>query len=396
MTEPTPRQGLFEICEQATPAVAPGLVALVRGGGAELYHEAHGVRALVNAGGRAADWVDRPVQRDDIFDLASLTKVLCTTILSAQLVQEGVWGLDQPLPAPCDKPGPNTTLAEILAHCSGFPAHKPFYKDYAWPSEESRDSLLHRVLESPASYPAKSQSVYSDLGFITLGAAIEWQLGERLDRIFEDRIARPLGLDQSGPDWVGFLPLDTPSRALPAGLDARVLPSEVYGDPEGPTALEGDYQQLRYRWAGPERWARGQVHDDNAYCLLGVAGHAGLFGTASGVAQIAQAWLAGAPLGLEPELLQRFETQVPWIQDKGTRCLGWDGVSADSALDPRAFCHLGYTGTGLWIERGDTPAIYVLLSHRVHTGRSDSQGIRELRRRFCQAAKEWVRREDIS
>lgn len=391
MSDQAMRERLFSTCEQAiTQGVAPGLVALIQRDGGQLYHEAHGRRASVDAGGSASEWVSAPLRRDDIFDLASLTKVLCTTILTAQLVEQGDWCLDAPLPAPCDRPTSETTLADVLAHCSGFCAHQPFYTEYAWPSEQSRDSLLHRVLETPAQYPRKSKAVYSDLGFITLGAAMEWHYGQRLDRIFEDRIARPLGLDGNDEHWVGFLPLDVPSATMTPGLDGRVLPSEVYRNPESASASEGDYHQLRYRWAGPEHWARGQVHDDNAYCMLGVAGHAGLFGTAAGVAQIANAWLAGGPLGLSQETLQRFETKVPGLDASSTRCLGWDGVAQDSPLSPNAFCHLGYTGTGLWIERDRVNAVYVLLSHRVHKGRQDPTAIRALRRSVCEQGHAWA------
>lgn len=391
MSEEMQRDRLFSTLEHAVQAeVAPGLVALVQVRGAQLYHEAHGVRASIDAGGQAGDWVGQAVARDDLFDLASLTKVLCTTILAAQLVQEGSWQLDAPLPTPCDRPFPETTLFEILAHCSGFAAHLPFYVDYAWPSAESRDSLLHRVLETSAAYPAKSKAVYSDLGFITLGAAIEWHYGQRLDQVFEQKIARPLGLDLDPQDWVGFLPLDTPTSLLSAGVDARVLPTEVYKDPDGANPGEGDYQRLRYRWSGDEHWARGQVHDDNAFCLLGVAGHAGLFGTASGVARIARAWIDGAPLGISPKLSARFEARAnPELKDS-TRCLGWDGVSQDSPLSDSACCHLGYTGTGLWFERGCADAIYVLLSHRVHAGRGDAAAIRALRREFCRQGHAWA------
>lgn len=397
MSDQVMRERLFETGEAAVKrGVAPGLVALVNCDGAELYYEAHGRKASVARGGEAGDWVNAPLQRDDVFDLASLTKVLCTTILAAQLVQDGAWGLDQPLPAPCDRPLETTTLAELLAHCSGLTAHVPYYVDYAWPSEESRESILHRVLQAPVAYPPRSQAVYSDLGFILLGTAIEWHYGQRLDQVFENRIARPLGLDRNDEHWVGFLPLDTPSKSLPEGLEPRVLPTECYEDPEGERSPIGDYHKLRYRWSGQERWARGQVHDDNCYCLLGVAGHAGLFGTARGVAQIASAWLDGDALGIDIALRKRFESKCNLAQVAHTRGLGWDGVGSESPLERGAFCHLGYTGTGLWIERGPANAIYVLLSHRVHTGRQNAEGIRELRKQFCAHAKNCTRNRNQS
>lgn len=383
------RQRLFSTCEAGVAqAVAPGLVALVERQGASLYHEAHGLRAsrCGGSGGQGEQWVGAPAQRDDIFDLASLTKVLCTTILAAQLVSEGTWTLDEPLPGPYGGPWKQSSLADVLAHCSGYPAHVPFYRDYSWPSQESRDSVLHRVLNTPAEYPLRSRAVYSDLGFIALGAALEWQHGKRLDQLFEDRVARLLGLDRAPEYWVGFLPLDHPSEELPPGLDERILPSEVYQDPEGATPASGDYQALRYRWAGPERWARGQVHDDNAYCMLGVAGHAGLFGSAAGVAQIARAWLLGDPLQIAAEVRERFEQRWPGGPKDSTRALGWDGVAAQHGMSPRAFCHLGYTGTGLWIDPEGGDAFCLLLSHRVHRGRGDAAGIRGLRQRFCQAS----------
>jgi CubicO group peptidase (beta-lactamase class C family) len=180
---------------------------------------------------------------------------------------------------------------------------------------------------------------------------------------------------------VGFRPVGP--GLLSADEAARIAPTEVY-DP-------------RLHAAGSPAWfavradrdcAHGEVHDDNAYAMGGVAGHAGLFGTAEAVLVLARAWLAGQLPGVDAELTRRFFRRS--AVSTSTRRLGWDGESPDGsgssggALGPEAVGHTGYTGTSLWLDPA-TRAVYVLLSNRVHPTR-ENESIRSLRRWFHQIA----------
>lgn len=387
------RQALFELCEAAVQRrVFPGVVAYVERGHSQLYHEAHGNCASYSAAPQHNDLVHRPLAVEGVFDLASLTKVLATTILVAQLVEQQKWALDQPLAEAWAPAAPRATLAQILAHCAGCVAHRPYYREFAWPSEQSRQSLIDRAPREEPGYAVGTDSVYSDLGFILLGSALEAYYEQRLDQIFVQQISRPLDLDQDPERWVGFLPLDRETFAygdVPQEIQERILPSEVYLPSFYTKQDRPDYLDLRARCAGEGRWARGEVHDDNAFCMLGVAGHAGLFGTALGVAEIARAWLDSERLGIGQRTRDLFMNTRP--RKSSSRRLGWDGKSpegvlAESTLSDAAIGHLGFSGTSLWIDPGEEPAIYIALSHRVHPRRWDASYMRDFRRAFHRLA----------
>ena len=285
-----------------------------------------------------------------VFDLASVTKVLCTTAL----VLETRLPLD-----------PHT--ADLLFHRSGLPAFLPYFEkellahpqlfEGAQPELRAavRRSVLERVAATPKERPAGTQSVYSDLGFILLGAALEASSGVPLDRLFTERIAAPLGLT------AGFRRLSSapslPPEFAPTG---RTRPREPAPGQEG-------------LWSVPERPAQPcEVDDDNAWCLDGVSGHAGLFGTALDVARFGQAILEG-----------RWSPPSPWRPDAATpgstRALGFDTPSAEGAscgqrfgkAGPRgAIGHLGFTGTSLWIDL-DRQLVVAFLTNRVALGRAN-------------------------
>jgi CubicO group peptidase (beta-lactamase class C family) len=363
--------------EAIAAEVMPGCSALVWRDGELRHAGAHGWLARhVMAGQR------EPVSLATRYDLASLTKVLATTTLLAQAVGLGQLALEGRLPESLalgrEKYRP--TLRDLLEHASGLAAHREFFHEPWSLGIGARDELIAAVRDVPLAAAPRSQAIYSDLGFLLLGAWLEQLAGERLDALFLSRIARPLGLEGA----LGFAGLEP----LPA---EQVAATEVY-DATLHAGARPHWYAIRER-AG-QRVACGLVHDDNCLVMGGVAGHAGLFGTAMGVLGVARAWLERRLPLLDPDtsaaVVDEFTT--PSSVPGSTRRRGFDGPSPDGsgatghALSSQAYGHLGFTGTSVWIDP-PTRAIYVLLSNRVHPTRADDR-IRALRRDFHRLAVE--------
>lgn len=373
-----PRQALFDLLESAVGEVFPGCVALVWRDGATLYHEAHGTVATHR-------WIPaegKPVVRDQIYDLASLTKVLCTTSIAALAVSEGVLELDAPVPAPWSAGCPGATLADLLEHCSGYAAHHEFFNEV---EPYSADGILERIVATSPAYPLRSKAVYSDLGFMVLGRWLEQAYGRDLDVLFTDKVMLALGLDDKPIPHLGFYRLHGyPPKPRPHR--ERIAPTEIYDDALHPGGVPSHFDVRKNSSV-----AHGLVHDDNAFVWGGVAGHAGLFGTAQGVLDVARAWVLNLLPGLSPAVRDRF--WQPSIVAGSTRRLGWDGPSPDGsgtagrAVTASAVGHTGYTGTSVWVDpdAAGGPTIYVLLSNRVHPVRTND-AIKAFRPRFHEAA----------
>ncbi len=272
-----------------------------------------------------------------LFDIASLTKPLATATLTMMAVEEGRLALDE-------RPRPDVTVAELLSHSSGLPAWKPLYQHvgtHAWLD------IVNAVRAEPLEYAPGTRSLYSDLGFILLGHHLEERSGPQfLDVLFEQKIARPLGIGAT------FHPRDRAACA--------------------PT--EGEL--------------RGVVHDENARAMGGVAGHAGLFATARDVSRIAHALVAawnGARSTTVPRILPTARVRQMWTPSQvpgSTWCLGWDrpsatGSSAGERWPKDGVGHLGFTGCSLWIDPPRARWV-VLLSNRVHPTRAND-AIKQLR-----------------
>lgn len=353
------------LCEAIAAEVMPGCVALVWRDGQVRHERAYGVLARHE---------QRPVSLATRYDLASITKILATTTLIAQFVALGRLSLDERVPESLAIGDCRPTLRDLLEHASGLVAHREFFHEPWSLGIGAREQLIAAVREVPLAAPPRTQVIYSDLGFLLLGAWLEQIGGARLDELFIARVARPLGLERE----IGFPGLD----ALPP---AEVAATEVYD-----ASLHGGVRQNWYaiRERIGQRTARGLVHDDNALVMAGVAGHAGLFSTAAGVLGVARAWLEQRLPLLDAQqsaqIIAEFcETStVPG----STRRLGFDGPSPDGsgstghALSPRAYGHLGFTGVSTWIDP-DSRSIHILLTNRVHPTRSDDR-IRALRRDF--------------
>ncbi len=276
---------------------------------------------------------------ETIFDLASLTKVIATTTLAMRLVDAGRLHLDDPvgrwLPDWRGTDRDAVSIHDLLAHSSGLSAYLPFYRDLS-----GRTEFQHAISTLPLEYPPQSRAVYSDLGFILLGFILEAAGGAALATQFSF-------LAQPPPESLGFTP--------PKAWRSRVAPTEVD------------------LWRG--RLLAGEVHDENAWALGGVAGHAGLFGTAGAVGRFARLvlqTLAGGQALVRPETLARFVT--PTRVPGSSRALGWDTMRVTSScgtrMSPSAIGHTGFTGASLWLDP-NLDLYVVLLSNRVHPSRTN-------------------------
>lgn len=276
-----------------------------------------------------------PATTDTVFDLASLTKVIVTATLAMRHVEDGRLHTSDKvsahLPRFAGSDRAHVTVRDLLEHCAGLTAWLPFFRDHAGRADfESGIGLL------PLEYVPWTRSVYSDLGFILLGFILEDVGGASLARQIEAMLGDPDLRYSPPPSW-----------------RPRTAPTE------------------RDSWRG--RLLVGEVHDENAWALGGVAGHAGLFGTAAAVGRFARLVLqtlrAPTLLGT-PETLARFvrRTTVP----RSSRAMGWDTMlptsSCGTKISPRAFGHVGFTGTSLWIDP-DRDLYVVFLTNRVHPTR---------------------------
>ena len=340
----------------------PGAVLAVRLRGELVYEGARGRLSV--------EPPEETVTSATVYDLASLTKVLATATAILLLMQDGELDLLEPiqdlLPELKNAPIGRVELRHLLTHSSGLPSWRPFYeriaeRDAREPgflgSHAARAAVIQYIREEAAVYETGTRSLYSDLGFMLLGAVIERRSGQALEHFCSRRIYDPL---TAGP--IGYAPIVLKNDAFPFGGNYSIAPTEVDS------------------WR--ERLLCGEVHDENAYALGGVAGHAGLFGTARAVLAVAQAWMDGyrtKPGLLDPVLVQRF-TRRQTIPNS-TWALGWDTPSAPSSsgskLSAASFGHLGYTGTSLWIDPVHEIEV-ALLSNRVHPTRRNER-IRQFR-----------------
>jgi beta-N-acetylhexosaminidase len=324
--------------------------------GAVLAVGKDGVLAHLRAYGRLSyDDDAAPVQTDTMYDLASLTKVVVTTTMAMILVDEGKLDITKPVSAflPEFRGGAKdkVTVWHLLTHSSGINWWAPLYKEL-----KGKDAYLRHVTAMDLVYEPGAKSVYSDLGVLLLGEILERVAGQDLDSFARARLFGPLGMK------------DTTYRPRPELLP-RIAPTE--NDP----------------WRG--RVLRGDVHDENAAALGGVAPHAGLFGTAPDLARFAQMLLGGGVFEhqriVSRETLDRF-TRRAGVPDS-SRALGWDtpseNSSAGSLFGPRSFGHTGFTGTSMWMDP-DRDLFVILLTNRVHPTR-DNNAIREVRRAVADA-----------
>jgi serine-type D-Ala-D-Ala carboxypeptidase len=341
----------FQILADAVKQKAfPGAATAVTHGGKLV--------ALKALGRFTFDVTSPPVEAESIFDLASLTKVVATTSMAMILYERGLLDLEMPVVGILpefqseDSRRKEVTFRQLLAHSSGLPGYERLFL-----RSKSKDELLHEAFAVPLKHDPGARAEYSDVGFILLGVALERIAGEPLDRFCQREIFGPLGMSHT-------------SYNPPASSTSKIPPT-------------ADDKTFR------KRIVQGEVQDENASVMGGVAPHAGLFATKSDIAIFAQTMLNGGAPILRRETLSFFSRREQ--SPTGTsRALGWDTPSKPSQsgkyFSRSSFGHLGYTGTSLWIDPERDVSV-TLLTNRTWPDCAN-QAIKEVRPAFHDAVME--------
>ena len=349
---------LFRLLKEGVETgVFPGAVAGIHYRDRD-YFLAVGYRALIPS---------REFQDEDtIYDLASLTKPLATTLAIMKWVGEGRLGLSTPLvrvlpEAWFENPlWRQTPISALLTHTSGLPDYRPYFKTLFLPEGTPRKiALFKKILSEKPSYPPGQRALYSDLGFFLLGAVVE-QVGRK-------------GLLETVREIYAEIAPEVVSELTYLPLEAGVAPERI-----APT------ERCPFR----KKLLRGEVHDENTWVIGGVSGTAGLFGTARAVLEVLKGLLLAYHGEEERGFLSRDLVQAFWDfrQPQGTWALGFDrpypgGASSAGPFFPRkALGHLGYTGTSFWLDP-HSGLVAVLLTNRVHPSRENLK-IKAFRPRF--------------
>lgn len=350
--------------EGVTPALA---LRVVQGGE---------VRFGLDVGRTHPDSAGTLCDAETRFDLASLTKPLTTWTWLLRSVQTGALSLDTPIGHAVEVDDPELSacpLHRLLSHTTGLPAHRAYftgllaYTRQTGNYPETKRLVRSMIARTPLEAAPGVAEVYSDLGFLLLEQVVERFEG----------------------------PLEAAWRGLPFHEKHRLHFRPLLGPVRAPSSVDLSEPPI----AATERCALrgglvcGQVHDENAWTLGGVAGHAGLFGRADDVAAFGVSLVEALQsrtndLGLDAPLLAEALSRR-WVHPRGSRVLGWDtpavvGSSAGRRFGPRSFGHLGFTGTSIWIDP-DAEVVIVLLTNRVCPSRADTR-IRALRPALHDAA----------
>jgi beta-N-acetylhexosaminidase len=317
-----------------------------------------------------------------LFDLASITKAMATTTALMMLYDERLIGLDDPvqryLPEWRGTPAKESvTIRHLLMHNAGLAAYGPLWREL-----EGRQQYRRRITGMSLNYEPGSRTVYSDFGVILIGLIIEQVSGQTLDVFLRDRLFGPLGLRDTG-----FNPLQWPygatllfeaqgtqDRPAPDAMLSRIAPTEV---------------DTIFR----HRHIRGQVHDENAFAMGGVAGHAGLFSSVRDMAIFAQLMLNRGFFDgrryIDPATIELFTHRQ---NEESSRALGWDTpagtTSAGSYFSASSYGHTGFTGTSIWIDP-EKELFVILLTNRVNPTRDNQRHI-ALRRDVADAVQQAI------
>lgn len=346
--------------DAVTQGVFPGAVVLLSKDGEVVYEKAYGYRSLMPH--------KTPMELETIFDLASLTKPLATTVAIMILINENKLRLDDKFTRIIPMFGVFgknlATFRQLLSHSSGLPAWKPFFEDIIKSEKAGRINFvasraaknyvleqIHR--EKPLAAPG-AQCLYSDLGFMALAETVEVISGNTLDRFCQERLFKPFGLRATG--FVDLTQLRT-RRLQP--VEEMIAPTE------------------NCPWR--KKILCGEVHDDNAYAMGGVTGHAGLFSSARDIHAFLlrmNRCLVGEDDYLPQALVQEFLTRDESVSG-ATFALGWDtpspaGSSSGSLFSARSVGHLGFTGCSIWWDLEKNCHV-ILLTNRVHPSRKNDK-----------------------
>ncbi len=324
--------------------------------GVSVYKNGLHNRGVLSGGWTRFDEVGHKIQRETLFDLASLTKPLCTTLCVLHLIATGKLGWNDSLLSFFDIKKPaekeNIKIRHLLNHSSGFPSYKPYYEKFSSEySKENKIDLIQKIVQESLEYSPGSCCRYSDLGFILLGALVEKIAGMSLENVYRDFIIDPLRLS-SAPC---FLPL-----AQQTPVEKRLIAATEFCG-----------------WR--KKQIQGEVHDEHSWLMGGVAGHAGLFGSIEGVLTLCELildiWKDRAEHPAFPNALLHWalETKHPlesW-------CLGFDTPSpgrssSGTHFSPRSVGHLGFSGTSFWIDP-EKDIVIVLLTNRIYPTRTNTK-----------------------
>ena len=346
MPNPTPKPPapIRDAFHQALAAgVFPGAVVLIQDGDGRRWQAAYGVADTTSG---------EAVRLETVFDLASLTKPLCTALAIMRLIQAGQLDLEERLghvlAAFDDTDKADIRIWHLLGHQAGFPAWRPYFEKLRLkPLAERRGLLASWLVNEPLIDAPGAATCYSDLDFMVLQMVVETVSGQALNHFASEQLYRPLGLQDL---------FFTATTAAP--------PVRAYAATE------------KCPWRG--RVLKGHVHDDNAYVLGGVAGHAGLFGSVTDVGELLtvllDAYRQPSAAGIfDPDWVRLFFRRSP----SSDWALGFDTPSARGSSSGRYFSahtvgHLGFTGTSFWMDL-DRQVIVVLLTNRVHPSRADER-----------------------
>jgi serine-type D-Ala-D-Ala carboxypeptidase len=311
---------------------APGAVVCVGRKSGAAYLRSYGRRAIQPEPLSMTD--------DTVFDLASLTKPLASATVVMVLAERGKLAVADRvatyLPAFAANGKGDVTVEQLLLHRGGLAADNPM-SDF---KGVTREQAVHNILESTLSYPPGTKMIYSDLGFMAVGELVRVVSRRPLNEFCRDEIYRPLGMTDTT-----YLPFNE--------LKRRCAPTEKRNG----------------------RWVIGEVHDPRAFALGGVAGHAGLFGTARDVARYCRMLLSGGELDgvriLKHTTVAEMTSPRSLPDGTGTRAYGFDVDTAYSSprgeqfTKGKSFGHTGFTGTSMWIDP-DHDVFVILLTNAVH------------------------------
>jgi beta-glucosidase-like glycosyl hydrolase/CubicO group peptidase (beta-lactamase class C family) len=331
--------------EAINDSVFPGGVVGVMKDGALVWSEGYGYHDYNRT---------TAVSGDDVYDLASLTKVMGTTTAIMKLVDEGQLALDDTvaeyIPEFDTDEKRDITIEQMLLHTSGLPAFKVYVDKL-----KTRGEILDAVRNEPLEYEPGSDYIYSDLGFILLAEVVEVISGQRIDRYLRNNFYGPMGM---------YSTHYTP-KAVGSWMTRRIPPTEI-DDVYNRGTVQAD------------------VHDERAYFMDGVAGHAGLFSNVRDIAMFTQMLLNGGTYAgrdyLSPEIIEQFTSHQSPINQ---RAYGFDMKSegfstAGSLTSQNSFGHTGFTGTSLWVDPDENISI-ILLTNRTYPDRDLGRGISRVR-----------------
>ncbi len=319
----------------------PGAVVLVEKNGKIIFEKAFGHFTY--------DKNSPPVRTSTLFDLASVSKVIATTTAAMVCFDRKLFKLDDKvskfIPEFSQNGKGDITIRNLLLHNSGLPAYKRFYKFC-----KNADDVLKDIYSTKLEYPTGSQTVYSDLGMILMGKIIEKVTGMTLDQFAKKEIFIPLGMKNT---------MYNP----PDSLKKKCAPTEI-----------DNY------WR--HKLIQGEVHDETAAMLGGVAGHAGLFSTAEDIAKVLQMLLQKGKFKgkqiVKAGTIRLFITkQSAGGGEESSRALGWDtkspvGSSAGNLFSDKSYGHTGFTGTSVWTD--PTRNLFVVfLTNRVYPTRENNK-----------------------